>query len=87
MAPGAHRELRQAVPVELRRRLQSQLRRELGSQAELVSLSADGDRRLRGVAICSGRVLSFVLDAEDQRLRTRPLFELLRFSNAPAEPS
>ena len=87
MAPGAHREQSQPVPVELRRRLQSQLRRELGSQAELVSLTADGQRRLRGVAICSGRVLSFVLDAEEQRLRTMPLFELLRLSNAPAEPS
>jgi hypothetical protein len=63
---------------ELRRRLAGLLCRELGDDAELVSLHADGDHRLRGVAICAGRVLSFVLAAEDQRLRTRPLFDLLQ---------
>ena len=29
------------------------------------------------LAVCSGRVLSYVLDAQSQRLRTRPLFDLL----------
>ena len=87
MAHGAHCEQSSAMAPELRTRLQRQLQRELGLQAELVSFRADGHRRLRGLAICSGRVLSFVLDAEEQRLRTRPLFELLQLSSAPQEPS
>jgi len=30
------------------------------------------------VAVCSGRILTFVLDAEQERLRTLPMFELLQ---------
>ena len=62
----------------LRRELRSQLRRILGDQAEVVSLHTEGDRLIRGVAVCPGRVLSFVMDAEQQRLRTQPLFALLQ---------
>ena len=87
MALGAHREQRTVLSPELRERLQHQLWRELGAPAELVAIRPDGDRRLRGLVLCSGRVLSFMLDAEEQRLRTHPLFELLRLSSAPAEPS
>jgi hypothetical protein len=32
------------------------------------------------VAVCAGRIMSFVLDAEAERLRTKPLFELMRSS-------
>ena len=51
--------------------------RELGSPSQLISLEQRDERHLRGLAVCSGRVLSFVLDAESERLRTRPLFDLL----------
>ncbi|MFM2080983.1 MAG: hypothetical protein RLZZ124_830 [Cyanobacteriota bacterium] len=84
MATVAPSELQPESQPELHPRLHRQLHRELerqlGQQAELVSVSRDGDRVLRGVAVCAGRVLSFVLNAEEQRLRTRPLFELLRHS-------
>ena len=80
--------LPQLTPADdLRQQLQQRLQRELGEPAQLVSFRPDGDRRLRGLAICAGRVLSFVLDAEAQRLRTQPLYELLRLSSAPVEPS
>ena len=87
MAHGAHPQRLLQPSPELRQRLQRQLQCELGAHAELVSIRPDGDRRLRGLVICSGRVLSFMLDAEEQRLRTQPLFELLRLSSAPAVPS
>jgi hypothetical protein len=44
----------------------------------LVSLERSGDQSVKGVAVCSGRILSFVLDAEQERLRTLPMFELLQ---------
>ena len=62
----------------LRQRLDRELLQELGEAPQLVSLTQQDDHVLRGVAICSGRVLSFVLRAEEQRLRTRSLFALLR---------
>jgi hypothetical protein len=62
---------------EMRERLRRELLRELGSPSQLISLEQRDERHLRGLAVCSGRVLSFVLDAQSQRLRTRPLFDLL----------
>jgi hypothetical protein len=50
--------------------------RELGSPSQLISLEQRDERHLRGLAVCSGRVLSFVLDAQP------PLI-----SNVPAAPS
>ena len=50
---------------------------ELGGPVQLVSVQDEGDQLLRGVAVCSGRIMSFVLEAEQQRLRTRPLFQLI----------
>jgi hypothetical protein len=69
-----------AQPALLREQLDQALRRQLGAGAQVVSLQEDGQRRLRGLAVSAGRILSFVLDAQDQRLRTRPLFELLQHS-------
>ncbi len=66
-----------AQPSELREQLDQALRSQLGAGAQVVSLQEDGDRRLRGLAVSAGRILSFVLDAQEQRLRTRPLFDLL----------
>jgi hypothetical protein len=67
---------------DLRERLRRQLSSELGAHTELISFEAGDRRQLRGLAVCSGRVLSYVLDAESERLRTRPLFHLLRRSRA-----
>ncbi len=67
---------------EMRELLRRELLRELGSPSQVISLEQRGDRHVRGVAVCSGRVLSFVLDAQSQRLRTRPLFDLLLRSRA-----
>lgn len=67
----------------LRDRLDLALRCQLGDGAQVVSLREDGDRRLRGLAVRAGRILSFVLEAEDARLRTRPLFDLLQHSRRP----
>ena len=50
---------------------------ELGAPVQLVSVQEDGDQLLRGLAVCAGRIMSFVLEAEQQRLRTRPLFQLI----------
>jgi hypothetical protein len=69
-----------SAPSELRLRLAHELGRQLGEPVELVSIREENACMLRGVAVCSGRVLSFVLHAEEQRLRTRPLFDLLRHS-------
>jgi hypothetical protein len=69
-----------AQPALLREQLDQALRRQLGAGAQVVTLQEDGQRRLRGLAVSAGRILSFVLDAQDQRLRTRPLFELLQHS-------
>jgi hypothetical protein len=60
--------------------LQARLQRELGEGVQVVSVREDGAHRLRGVAVCAGRIMSFVLDAEAERLRTQPLFELMRSS-------
>ena len=75
-----------AVPQDLscsslgREQVLAQLRRELGDSAELVSWRSDGAQRVRGLAVSAGRVMSFVLHAQEQRLRTRPLLALLRHS-------
>ena len=61
---------------EMRERLRRELLRELGSPSQLISLEQRDKRHLRGLAVCSGRVLSFVLDAQP------PLI-----SNVPAAPS
>jgi hypothetical protein len=58
--------------------LLDRLRHALGPETQLVSVRQTDAQRLRGVAVCSGRILSFVLEAEQNRLRTQPLFELLQ---------
>ncbi|MBM5807586.1 MAG: hypothetical protein FJ056_07820 [Cyanobacteria bacterium M_surface_10_m2_179] len=62
--------------------LRRELLRQLGSHSQLISLEQQGDRRVRGLAVCSGRILSYVLDAQSQRLSTKPLFNLLLHSRA-----
>ena len=62
---------------EMRELLRRELLRELGSPSQLISCEQPDEGHLRGLAVCTGRVLSYVLDAQSQRLRTRPLFDLL----------
>jgi hypothetical protein len=50
---------------------------QLGAPVQLVTVQEEGDRLLRGVAVCAGSIMSFVLEAEQQRVRTRPLFQLI----------
>ena len=70
-----------AIPTSPeRQQIACALSRELGQSTALVSLERDDQRNFRGVAVCAGRVLSFVLEAQAQRLRTRPLFNLLQHS-------
>jgi hypothetical protein len=68
---------RQDSPA-LREQLRERLRRQLGEDADVVSVEQSPDRSFRGVAVCSGTILRYVLDAEQERLRTSPLFELLQ---------
>lgn len=71
-----------AIPPR-REQVLARLRQSLGEGAQLVSLRADGDQRLRGLALSSGRLLSFVIHAQEQRLRTTPLLALLCRSRQP----
>ena len=64
--------------------LLDQLRRALGPDTQLVSVREADAQRCRGLAVCSGRILSFVLEAEHNRLRTQPLFELLQHGRSAA---
>lgn len=50
----------------------------LGAPAALVSVRPESRGRVRGLAVCSGRILSFVREAQGQGLRTRELFALVR---------
>ena len=50
----------------------------LGAPSSLVSMRPETRGRVRGLAVCSGRILSFVREAQGQRLRTRELFALVR---------
>ena len=63
---------------ELREQLRQRLSDELGGAAQLVSVERSADQSVKCVAVCSGRILSFVLDAEQERLRTLPMFDLLQ---------
>jgi hypothetical protein len=72
MAARAHPERHELVRRELLR--------QLGSHTQLISLEQQGEERVRGLAVCSGRILSYVLDAQSRRLSTRPLFNLLLHS-------
>lgn len=71
-----------AAKPEIRERLRQQLSDQLGAQTQLISVEQGHPRQLRGLAVCAGRVLSYVMDAESERLRTRPLFQLLLRSRA-----
>jgi hypothetical protein len=50
----------------------------LGAPASLVTMRPEVRGRVRGLAVCSGRILSFVREAQGEALRTRELFALVR---------
>ena len=54
-----------------------------GSQARMLTAELHGEE-VRGLALCPGRVVRFVLDAKTRRLRTVDLLRLTRASREPA---
>jgi hypothetical protein len=72
-----------ATPLD-RRSLAERLSLELGEAVEVVSSQQPQAHRISGLAFCSGRVMSFVIDAQARTLRTRNLLELTRLSRRVA---
>ena len=54
-----------------------------GSQARMLTAELHGEE-VRGLAICPGRVVRFVMNARTRRLRTDDLLRLTRSSRKPA---
>ena len=67
--------LRQAVTAPLTDRC--------GSQARMLTAELHGEE-VRGLALCPGRVVRFVMNARTRRLRTDDLLRLTRSSRKPA---
>jgi hypothetical protein len=72
------------APALDRRSLAERLSHELGVAVEVVSSQQAQAHRISGLAFCSGRVMSFVIDAQARTLRTRNLLELTRLSRRRA---
>ncbi|MCP9850137.1 hypothetical protein KBY88_09970 [Cyanobium sp. Morenito 9A2] len=70
----------EADPSRERRIIAERLSDALGEPVEVVSHAAPGPDRVSGLAVCSGRLLSYVIDAQARTLRTRNLLELTRRS-------
>ncbi|MCP9792305.1 hypothetical protein KBZ20_08700 [Vulcanococcus limneticus Candia 3F8] len=64
--------------VPSRQVLTRELSEALGVPAAVVSVRPESRGRVRGLAVSSGRILSFVREAQGQGLRTRELFVLVR---------
>ena len=54
-----------------------------GPQARVLTAEVHGDE-VRGLAFCPGKVLRYVLEAENRRLKTTALLRLARNSRRPA---
>ena len=54
-----------------------------GSQARMLTAELHGEE-VRGLALCPGRVVRFVMNARTHRLRTDDLLRLTRSSRKPA---
>jgi len=72
------------APALDRRSLAERLSYELGVAVVVVSSQQAQAHRISGLAFCSGRVMSFVIDAQARTLRTRNLLELTRLSRRRA---
>ena len=77
-APSAPGPLQDGAGLPSRQVLTRELSDALGAPAALVSVRPESRGRVRGLAVCSGRILSFVREAQGQGLRTRELFALVR---------
>ena len=54
-----------------------------GPHARVLTAEVHGDE-VRGLAFCPGKVLRYVLEAENRRLKTTALLRLARNSRQPA---
>lgn len=73
------------APVALdRRAIAERLSTALGAPVEVVSHQAPVQNRVSGLAVCPGKVLSYVIDGQARSLRTRNLLELTRRSREAA---
>ena len=54
-----------------------------GSQARMLTAELHGEE-VRGLALCPGRVVRFVMNARTRRLRTEDLLRLTRSIRKPA---
>ena len=54
-----------------------------GPQARVLTAEVHGDE-VRGLAFCPGKVMLYVLEAENRRLKTTALLRLARNSRQPA---
>ena len=54
-----------------------------GSQARMLTAELHGEE-VRGLALCPGRVVRFVMNARTRRLQTDDLLRLTRSSRKPA---
>ena len=54
-----------------------------GSQARMLTAELHGEE-VRGLALCPGRVVRFVMNARTRRLRTDDLLRLTRSTRKPA---
>ena len=54
-----------------------------GPQARVLTAELHGDE-VRGLAFCPGKVMRYVLEAENRRLKTTALLRLARSSRQPA---
>lgn len=56
----------------------------LGVPVEVVSRQAPVHHRVSGLAVCSGKVLSYIIDAQTRTVATRNLLQLTRRSREAA---
>ena len=67
----------------LRREVAAPLRDRCGPQARVLTAEIHGDE-VRGLAFSPGRVMRYVLVAQNQKLRTTELLKLTRAGRQPA---
>ncbi|EAR18754.1 hypothetical protein ACLM44_02765 [Synechococcus sp. W2B2] len=67
----------------LRLEVTTPLRDRCGPQARVLTAEVHGDE-VRGLAFCPGKVMRYVLVAQNQKLKTTELLKLTRASRQPA---
>jgi hypothetical protein len=61
---------------ELRASVGRELSRQLGEHVDVITAASPLRRQVRGLAVCAGRVISYVFDGRTNSLRVRNLYEL-----------